>query len=243
MGSFRGWAAARVIRHRWSVVVAWLLAAAVLLPSALHVEDGLEVSTRPLGSESAEVDQALAERFHSPFARNAILVVSGVPGPSHPEGLAALREIVEALKAQPGVIGTFSYLDQPVTYFEGQGRAGTFLLVGLDRGQGRVDQRLPELRAAMAAVADRLRARHAGLGLRFTGESAINVDLWRTSTNEARTAERRALPSPRRPVVTRSERPASPPTLRTAAPSKTPRRSLRTNHLGQQSSTTVRATK
>ena len=87
MGSFRERAAAGVIRHRWPVVLAWLLAAAVLLPSALHVEDGLEVSTRTLGSESAEVDQALAVRFQSPFARSIVLVVSGAPGPSHPEGL------------------------------------------------------------------------------------------------------------------------------------------------------------
>jgi putative drug exporter of the RND superfamily len=194
MGSFRDRAAAGGIRHRWSVVLAWLLAAGVLLPSALHVEDCLEVSTRPLGSESAEVDRALAERFRSPFARSAILVVSGAPGPSHPEGLAALREIVEGLRAQPGVTGTFSYLDQPAPYFEGQGRSGTFLLVGLDRSAGRVDQRLPELRTAMAPVADRLSTRHPGATLRFTGEAAINVDLWRTSTNEARAAERRALP-------------------------------------------------
>lgn len=194
MESYGARAAAGVIRHRWSVVLAWLLAAGVLLPSALHVEDGLEVSTRPLGSESAEVDQALAERFQSPFARSAVLVVSGVPGPSHPEGLATLREIVDAVKAQPGVTGTFSYVDQPAPYFEGQGRSGTFLLVGLDRTRGRIDQRLPELRAAMGPVADRLRARHPGATLRFTGESAINVDLWRTSTLEARTAERRALP-------------------------------------------------
>ncbi len=181
-------------RYRRAIALAWLLAAAALVPAALRVEDHLEVSSRPVGSESAEVDRILAQRFASPFARSAVLVATGVPGPGRPEGLALLREIVAALQAEPGVTRTFSFLDQADAYFEGAGAAGTFLVVGLDPGGGRADQLLPALRAATARLTERLRARHPGAALRWTGETAINVDLWRTSIDEARAAERRALP-------------------------------------------------
>ncbi|HSB62317.1 MAG TPA: MMPL family transporter, partial [Vicinamibacteria bacterium] len=183
-----------VTRHRAAIALAWLLAAAGLVPAALRVEERLEVSARPLGSESAEVDRILAERFASPFARSAVLVATGVPGPGRPEGRAVLREIAAALQAEPGVTRTFSYLDQPDAYFEGEGGRGTFLVVGLDPEAGRADQLLPALRAATSRFAARLRARHPEAGLRWTGETAINVDLWRTSTDVARAAERRALP-------------------------------------------------
>ena len=187
-------AAEAVIRYRAAIVIAWLLVAAGLLGPALRVHERLEVSSRPLGSESAEVDRILAERFASPFARNAVLVVTGVPGPSRPEGLAALREIVDALQADPGVTRTFSYLDQRDDFFEGARGRGTFLFVGLDPSRGREDQVLPALGAITRRVAAALRERHPEASLRWTGEAAINLDLWRTSIDEARAAERRALP-------------------------------------------------
>jgi len=187
-------AAEAVTRHRALVAAAWLAAAAALVPAALRVEERLEVSARPVGSESAEVDRILAERFGSPFARSAVLVASGVPGPTRPEGLAVLREVVASLAAAPGVTRTFSYLDQPDDFFAGTGGRGTFVVVGLDLAGGRPDELLPALRALTARLAAELGPRHPDARLRWTGETAINVDLWRTSTDEARAAERRALP-------------------------------------------------
>jgi RND superfamily putative drug exporter len=187
-------AADRVTRNRRAIVLLWLVVAAALVPAALRVEDNLEVSARPLGSESAEVDRILAERFRSPFARSAVLVATGVPGPGSAEGLALLEEIVAVLQAAPGVTRVFSYLDQRDAYFAGAGGASTFLVVGLDTGAARADQLLPGLRAATERLAARLRARHTRAALRWTGETAINFDLWRTSIDEARTAERQALP-------------------------------------------------
>ena len=183
-----------VVRHRRAVALAWLLAAAALLPLARRLENRLEVSARIVGSESAEVEQVLGTRFESPLAHSAVLVLSGAPAPGSAPGRAVLQAVVDALRARPEVRATYSWLDLPEPYFVGVGGRGTFVVVGLEAKEGRVDQLLPGLRAATAALQARLAADHPGISLRWTGEAAINFDLWRTSTAEAHTAERRALP-------------------------------------------------
>ena len=175
------------------VAVAWLVAAAVLLPHALRVEDRLLVLARILGSESSGVEQALEGRFASPFAVTALLVLGGVPGPDQPGGRAALEETVAALRGARGVRQTLSYLDHRDPLFVGE-RGGTFVVVGLDPQVDRVDRLVPSLRAVAAALEARLRPQAPRLTLRFTGEGPINYDLWRSSADDVKRAERRTLP-------------------------------------------------
>ena len=181
-------------RARWLVPLAWLAAALVLLPHARRAEEGLDVAARILGSESARVERLLDERFESPFARSAVLVLRGVPGPDTPEGESALRAVVDAMAGRPGVTGTFSHLDQPEPFFLGEDGRGTFLVVGLAAPEGRVERLLPGLRKATTRLRTRLGATWPDVTLRWTGEAAINHDVWRTSAEEAHSAEWRALP-------------------------------------------------
>jgi len=182
-----------VVRRRRAIAVAWLGAAALLLPLAAGVEERLEVAARIPGSESAAVEDALVRRFESPFARSVVLVLSGLPGPGAPAGREALREVVSALQGVPGVIRTFSFLDTSDPLFAG--RSGTFVVVGVDPGGGSPEALVPRLRAAVEPVAVRVGREFPGAALRFTGEAALNVDLRRAGTAQVRAAERRALPA------------------------------------------------
>ena len=67
-------------------------------------------------------------------------------------------------------------------------------MVGLEAPEGRVDRLLPELRGSTASLQARLRETSPEATLRWTGEAAINYDVWRTSAEEASAAEKRALP-------------------------------------------------
>ncbi len=174
-------------------MAAWLGAAALLVPQARRVEERLQVQARILGAESSEVETALERRFASPFAVTALLVQSGAPGPDRPEGRAILQETVAALGATPGVRQALSYLDHPDPLFIGEG-GGTFVVLGLDPGDGRVDRLVPPLRAATRGLEERLRAATPGLRLRLTGEGPINYDIWRSSADDVKRAERRTLP-------------------------------------------------
>ena len=182
-----------VVRYRGRIAVGWVVAALRLLPFAAGVERVLDVSARIDGSESAAVQRALGERFASPFARYAVLVVSGVPTPDGAAGRRALERIAAGVATTPGVTRVFSWLDAPDTLFAPRG-GGTYLIAGLDDRARSSDALVPGLRGTARALEDSLRADYPKVVLRWTGEAALNFDLRRTSAAQAQRAELRALP-------------------------------------------------
>ena len=80
------------------MVLAWLVAAAALLPQALLAPERLLVQSGILGSESASVQEALERRFASPFATSALLVMAGAPAPRES---ASVQEALERRFASP----------------------------------------------------------------------------------------------------------------------------------------------
>lgn len=180
-------------RSHLLVVGLALAAAAVLARPAAKLPERVEVSVRLPGSPSAAVQEALAARFASPYARSAILVATGLPGVGTPAGRAALGEIVADVRAVPGVVRTYSPLDRADPLLVGARGDGAIVLAGLD-GPGNLDPLVDRLRAATAERERALRVRHPAARLRWTGEAALNLDLRRASAAEVRLAERRALP-------------------------------------------------
>ena len=73
------------VRRFW--VSGIVLAAAVaLLPFSFHAERHLETATRVEGSQADTVRQELADRFHSPFVDQVVLVIQGLPPADSEEG-------------------------------------------------------------------------------------------------------------------------------------------------------------
>src|ERR1044072_1381832 len=92
-----GTLAATVVRRRRWIAAAWVVVALLLLPQAREGGTRLAVAARVTGSESDAVARLLIERFDSPFARSAVLVVSGLPSPATPAGRDALGSLTEAV--------------------------------------------------------------------------------------------------------------------------------------------------
>ena len=185
-------ATAVVRRRRW-VVAAWTVVALLLLPHAREAKARLEVAARVQGSESDAVARLLADRFDSPFARSAVLVVTGLPAPTTPAGRDALRSLAAAVTRVPGVTRTLSHLDAPDPAF--LGHAGEqFVVVGLDGRHGSSDATVARLRDVVAGAMTPLRATYPGATALLTGEDALNHDLRLSSAHDVAAAERRALP-------------------------------------------------
>lgn len=186
-GSLARW----VVRRRGAIALAWIAVAALMIPHARTLSARLDVVTRVPHSQSDSVARMLTERFASPFARSAVLVLAGVPDPRSDVGRGVLKEVVGAVHEIPGVTGTVSLLDRADPAFVGAG-GGTFVLVGLDTGS--IDGIVARLRAGTVSVALTVKARFPNARLAWTGEDALNHDLRRASAADVSRAERRALP-------------------------------------------------
>jgi len=176
----------------------WLagIACMVVLPlvaQSLRMEGRLETTAHVEGSEAEWVDQQLARQFQSTFVRRAILVIQGLPRPDSEAGRQALSEIDTTIKKEPGISGTFSYLDWSDPIFLGE-NGGTFIIIGLSGTNELVDATIPRLRVRAERLLNELRDRYPALKLELTGETPINFDLRRVSSEDVHSAENRVVP-------------------------------------------------
>lgn len=180
------------VRRFWPAGVV-LAAVFVLLPFSFHAERHLETATRIDGSEAGKVPLELATRFHSPFVDRVVLVIQGLPPADSEEGEQALATIENRLKEEPGVSGVVSRLDFRDSIFLGKG-GGTFVLVGLAPTDGPVEALVPKLHAIDNSLQDQLRSRYPAVKLELTGETPLNFDIRKASSDDVRHAESLVIP-------------------------------------------------
>ena len=183
-----------LVRARGWIALAWVVLAALLVPQASRIAQVLDTGAHIRGTESGEVEQLLAGPLASKYAHYGVLVITGIPSPEQPRGAAALRRIVEMLRDAEAVAGVFSYLDFSDSMFTSPLGQGTLVLVGFEAGSGSPDRLLPGLRELTKGLEASLSADFPAARLRWTGETALNVDLRRTSNVDVTAAEHRALP-------------------------------------------------
>jgi putative drug exporter of the RND superfamily len=180
------------VRRFWLSGVV-LVAVLVLLPFSFHAERHLETATRIEGSEAGRVPEELATRFRSPFVDRVVLVIQGLPPVDSEEGEQALATIEKALQEEPGVSGVVSHIDFRDPIFLGKG-GGTFVLVGLASTEGPVESVVPKLHELENALQNQLRGRYPTLKLELTGETPLNFDIRKASTDDVQHAESLVIP-------------------------------------------------
>jgi putative drug exporter of the RND superfamily len=182
-----------LVRGRVVVLLLWAAIVLVLFPEARRAGSRFEVGTRMAGSAAASVEEDLAKRFRSPYVHPVLLVATGLPSAASSEGLGVLTDIVRRLNELPGITSTLSYVDAPDPIFLGE-EGGSIVLVGLDSAGGSPDSLVPPLRRATSQLVGRLRKDYPEAALEWTGETPLNFDLRRVSSEDARLAERRIAP-------------------------------------------------
>ena len=179
-------------RRFWLAMLGFVMALA-LVPFSFNVEHRLETAVHIKGGESEKVDRELAQRFQSPYAQRVILVVSGIPDPDSAEGAEALGFLSSSLRSVPGVSGVVSSLDWPDPLFTGN-NGGAVMIVGLDPHNEAIEAMVPKLRARAEWMEGQLRSQYPDIKLEITGETALNFDLRRVSSEDVKHAEERAMP-------------------------------------------------
>src|ERR1700733_6588388 len=171
-----------------------LVAVVALLPFSFHAEQHLETATRIEGSEAETVSQELTTRFRSPFVDRVVLVIEGLPPSDSEEGEQALATIAEGLRAEPGVSGVVSHLDLRDSMFLGKG-GKTFVLIGLASAEGPVESLVPRIHQRANSLQKQLRDRYPSVKLELTGETPLNFDIRKASSDDVRHGEELVIPA------------------------------------------------
>ena len=180
-------------RRPYLIVAAWLLSAIAAFPFAAGLDNQLDATAHLTGSESARVEEALQQRFKSPFTKIALLRVAAAPSARTAEGGQFLKQVTEAIRVTPGVQGVMSYLDREDSLYLGED-GSSIVIVGLSTAKGSAEPLMENLRKATETVRLQTVARYPDLSFGWTGEAAVNADMRRLGGHETRVAELRVLP-------------------------------------------------
>jgi putative drug exporter of the RND superfamily len=181
-----------VPRRFWRAVVV-CAAVVALIPYSYRVEHSLQTEAHIKGSEADRVSRELVEQFQSPLVHSVVLVIRGVPQPDTDEGPRVLTRIVAEVRKEPGVSGVVSYLNWTDPIFLGKG-GGTFIIIGLAQARPSVEAVIPKLRERVDNLRSEIQRNYPVAKLEITGETPLNFDLRKTSSDEVRDAERLVLP-------------------------------------------------
>ena len=178
----------RVVSPSWVRSASAVLLAVVAFPAAARLQQRLDTNPAVRGSESAQVDDYLEERFRSPFARAAILVMDGPDAADSEAGRALVRSVVARIEALPFITGTLSPATSLDTLLIGRDHRGAIIVAGIAPGEdgGTAIDRLRAVTTQLHPVGVRT--------LEWTGELALRADVSRASAGEARRGELRAVP-------------------------------------------------
>jgi RND superfamily putative drug exporter len=180
-------------RRRFRLAMVGCALALVLLPFSFRAERRLETTAQIESGEAAQVDSELATRFQSPYANRMVLVFTGLPEPYESGRNQALDFIEQDLRSEPGVSAVTSELDWSDKLFEGSGSGG-LMLIGLDAKGAELESLLARLRARCVWLQEHFHAQYPALNLEITGETPINVDVRKISSEEVQQAELRVVP-------------------------------------------------
>ena len=193
VGRWTGALAHAIVRGRVWIAALWAVAFVALAPVSRHVGEALDVAGNRTGASPATaVERRLASDFASPFARYALLVITGIPPLDSAAGRAALQEIAATIDRTPGVARTVSYLTTRDTGFVSPN--GTLMIVGFVAPPQHADDWIVGMRVVSAALQQRLRTRYSHATLAWTGNAALNYDVRSATTDDATRAERRIVP-------------------------------------------------
>ena len=180
-------------RRRFWLAMLGLVLAISLAPFSYQVESRLETAVHIQGGEGEAVSSELEHRFQSPYTHRAVLVIEGLPDADTDGGREALDLVSQTFRAEPGVSAVLTQLDWSDQVFQGK-NGGMLVLIGLKPQAGSEETRVPVLRARAVSLEQQLRQQYPNAKLELTGETPLNYDLRRVSSEDVSHAEKRVLP-------------------------------------------------
>jgi len=175
-----------VYRHRWRVVLAWLLVIAVSLPFAPRVGDVLEAGGfSTSGSEGSRAVRLLQEKLGFPLTTVTVLFSSPDLTVDSTVFQSEMVSIVSSLEGFPHVSQVITYQSAGNRRLISEDGHTTYAIIGFDVTTAEVQRLVPELQALVHS--DRL-------SVWLTGAPAAYADIELVSHRDLERAERLSFP-------------------------------------------------
>jgi RND superfamily putative drug exporter len=182
-----------IATNPWRLIFLWLLIFVASIPLAVALQDHLTPTRTIAGTESAYVDQLIAERFGKDSRHAAVLVIAGLRPVHEDADRDILKSIIKAIRAWPQVLRANSIIDFPRGLMVGADGTGAIVTV-----QFRPGTDADELEISLGRLASEIAQQSAGrdndLRLYWTGNFFLHADVAKASEQGARQAEITALP-------------------------------------------------
>lgn len=184
---------AYIAAHPRRVILFWLVLFGLLVPAAVALQKQLPPSRSIPGTQSADVDRIIAERFGLDTRRSAVLVASGLRPVHDPGDAAILKSMVKAIRAWPQVVRANSVIDIPRDFMVGTDGTGALISVQFVAG-ARAEELTAQLDALGETTASMAGERDPPFRLDWTGNFFLYADVRAASERGARDGEIMALP-------------------------------------------------
>jgi RND superfamily putative drug exporter len=190
---FWGRIAESIAMNPWRLIVLWLLVFGASIPLAVALQDDLTPTRTIAGTESAYVDQVIAEKFDKDSRHGAVFVLAGLR-PDHDDAdHDILKSTVKTLRAWPQVLRASSIIDFPRGLMVGTDGTGAIVTVQLKPGSdaGELEDLLHQL---TEEIEQQSAGRDGELRFYWTGNFFLHADVAKASERGAREGELLALP-------------------------------------------------
>jgi RND superfamily putative drug exporter len=191
--SYWGRIAELIATKPWRLIFLWLLVFGASIPLAIALQDHLTPTRTIAGTESAYVDQLIAERFGKDSRHGSVLILAGLRPVHDDADRDILKSTVKALRAWPQVLRATSIIDFPRGLMVGVDGTGAIITVQLRPGSDAGELEV-SLRQLASEIEQQSADRDSGLRLFWTGNFFLQADVAEASERGAREGEIMALP-------------------------------------------------
>jgi RND superfamily putative drug exporter len=184
-----------IVRFRFPIIAAWVVAGILAVPRASGVHNVLSVEGRAVdASDSEHAGALIRSAFPQPIADFYVVTLEGPVPIDSAAHRALLDSLVQVTERQPYVRQVYSYLATPDTSLLSPDRRTSFFIAAVaPEGDRSPTDMVPEYREAIGTTMNRI-SWSEGYTAHVTGGPALDYDVRTVSREDAEAGEEKSLP-------------------------------------------------
>ena len=180
-----------IVARPWAVISVWAILLLLALPLVSTLKDHLVVAGTVRQGQATEVDRILAEQFNT-RSQNVLLLVASGAGLENWTASTQAKALRDAIEALEFITLTSWYSPRGIEPDSAQ-TSGLYLVTQVDPAVDPMTV-LSDLKEKVKELRQSFEQELSGISLKWTGDAAVREAIIRSSNQDLRISEMRALP-------------------------------------------------